>query len=177
VQLLWLNLVTNGIQDVALAFEKGEPGAMERPPRSPAEGIFNRLMIQQTLVSGLTMGLLTYVLWQYLLILGVSVHEARNLLLLQMVLLENVHVFNCRSERHSAFRVPFQRNPALIVGVLAAQGIHIGAMHFPPMQTVLNIAPVSPGMWGPLLMVAVVLLLVMEGFKAMKRGASDRLLR
>ena len=177
VQLLWLNLVTNGIQDVALAFEKGEPGAMERPPRSPAEGVFNRLMIQQTLVSGLTMGLLTYVLWQYLLNLGVSINEARNLLLLQMVLLENVHVFNCRSERYSAFRVPLQRNPALIAGVLIAQGIHIGAMHFPPMQTVLNIAPVSLGMWGLLLMVAVVLLLVMEGFKAIKRVASNRLPR
>jgi len=48
VQLLWLNLVTNGIQDVALAFEGGEPGTMRRPPRPPSEGIFNRLMIQQT---------------------------------------------------------------------------------------------------------------------------------
>lgn len=46
VQLLWLNLVTNGIQDVALAFEGGEPGAMRRRPRKPSEGIFNRLMIQ-----------------------------------------------------------------------------------------------------------------------------------
>lgn len=45
VHILWLNLVTNGIQDVALAFEGGEPGAMQRPPRRPSEGIFNGLMI------------------------------------------------------------------------------------------------------------------------------------
>ena len=50
VQLLWLNLVTNGIQDVALAFEDGEPGAMQRKPRSPEETIFNGQMIWQTVV-------------------------------------------------------------------------------------------------------------------------------
>ena len=48
-QLLWLNVVTNGIQDISLAFEKGEKGAMNRPPRSPKESVFNKLMIQQTL--------------------------------------------------------------------------------------------------------------------------------
>ena len=56
VQLLWLNLVTNGIQDVALAFEGGEPGVMSHPPRPPSEGLFNRLMVSQTLISGLAMG-------------------------------------------------------------------------------------------------------------------------
>jgi magnesium-transporting ATPase (P-type) len=45
VQLLWLNLVTNGIQDVALAFEGGEPGAMKRKPRRPEETIFDPQMI------------------------------------------------------------------------------------------------------------------------------------
>lgn len=67
VQLLWLNLVTNGIQDVALAFEAGEPGAMRRPPRKPTEGIFNRLMVQETLASGLTIGLVAFGAWFWLL--------------------------------------------------------------------------------------------------------------
>jgi P-type Ca2+ transporter type 2C len=47
VQLLWLNLVTNGIQDIALAFEAGEGHELERPPRPPGEVIFNRPMIEQ----------------------------------------------------------------------------------------------------------------------------------
>jgi hypothetical protein len=51
--------------------------------------------------------------------------SARNCVLLLMVLLQNVHVFNCRSESTSAFRVPLHRNWILIFGVLAAQGIHI----------------------------------------------------
>jgi len=165
VQLLWLNLVTNGIQDVALAFEQGEPDAMQRAPRAPKEGVFDRLMIQQTVLSGLTIGLITYGTWWYLLRSGIAEPAARNLTLLLMVLFENVHVFNCRSERQSAFRIPLRRNPLLIGGVLVAQGIHILAMHLPWMQQILDIAPVSVGNWTGMILLAAVLLLVMEIFK------------
>ena len=60
VQLLWLNLVTNGGQDVALAFEKREPGLLERPPRRPDEPIFDRLMIRESTVSGVYTGVVAY---------------------------------------------------------------------------------------------------------------------
>ncbi len=56
VQLLWLNLVTNGIQDVALAFEPGEGDEMKHPPRPPAEPIFNRLMVERVLLVALVIG-------------------------------------------------------------------------------------------------------------------------
>jgi magnesium-transporting ATPase (P-type) len=65
VQLLWLNLVTNGIKDVALAFEGGEPGAMKRRPRRPDEPIFNSRMIGQTVISGLTIGALAFASWYW----------------------------------------------------------------------------------------------------------------
>ncbi len=165
VQLLWLNLVTNGIQDVSLAFEGGEPGVMQRPPRSPDEGLFNRLMVAQTLVSGLTMGTLAFATWAWLLAQGTGVTEARNFVLLLMVLLENVHVFNCRSERVSTFRVPLQRNPLLIGGVVVAQAVHILVMQWPFMQDVLGVAPVSLAAWFSLLGLAFLLLTVMEIFK------------
>lgn len=168
VQLLWLNLVTNGIQDVALAFEHREPGGMQRPPRAPGEGMFNRLMIQQTLLSGLVMGGLAFSSWAWLLHLGTDVDTARNAVLLLMVLLQNVHVFNCRSERLSAFQVPFHRNPVLILGVISAQAVHILAMHLPLMQRVLDVAPVTPSTWFKLLGLATILLLVMEGFKLIR---------
>ncbi|HRU39718.1 MAG TPA: HAD-IC family P-type ATPase, partial [Candidatus Goldiibacteriota bacterium] len=51
IQLLWLNLVTNGLQGAALAFEGGEEGTMKKKPRNPKEGIFNPLMIQETVIS------------------------------------------------------------------------------------------------------------------------------
>ena len=165
VQLLWLNLVTNGIQDVALAFEGGEPGAMSRQPRSPRDKRFNRLMVQQTLLSGATVGGIAFVAWIWLFSQNFALNEARNLVLLLMVLLENVHVFNCRSERSSVFRVPLNRNPLLIGGVFLAQSVHILAMQWPFMQNVLGVAPVDLMAWLTLLGLAIVLLAVMEIFK------------
>jgi magnesium-transporting ATPase (P-type) len=168
VQLLWLNLVTNGIQDVALAFEKGEPGAMRLPPRKPSESVFNRLMVEQTLVSGVTMAILAFGTWYTLIAWGVEENRARNMLLLLFVFLQNVHVFNCRSERVSAFRVPLGRNYLLVAGVLAAQGVHLACMHFPPMQKILGIGPVTLREWGVLLGLALVMIVVMETFKLVR---------
>lgn len=166
VQLLWLNLVTNGIQDVALAFEGGEPGAMKRKPRKTTERIFNPHMISQTLVSGFTMGLIAFGTWYWLIqIVGMDEAEARNDILLLFVLMQNVHAFNSRSERTSAFRVPLSRNYLLVFGVFIAQGIHILSMHLPFMQDLLRIQPVSLYYWQMLLMLAGGILVVMELFK------------
>jgi magnesium-transporting ATPase (P-type) len=166
VQLLWLNLVTNGIQDVALAFEGGEPGAIRRPPRKPSEGVFNKLMFQQTALSGLTMGLIAYVNFYVLLhVVGLTEFEARNRLLLLMVLLENYHVFNCRSEYVSAFKVPLHRNWILVGGVAAAQAIHLLAMHIPFMQEILQVGPIGFAEWIVPFLMASPVLVVMELFK------------
>lgn len=166
VQILWLNLVTNGIQGVALAFEGGEPGAMERKPRQPSEGIFNPLMIWQTLLSGGVMFIGCMGLWIWLLGNGYEETEARNLLLLLMVLFQNYHVFNARSEYVSAFRIPIRRNLFLVAGVFAALGIHLLAMYtLPFMQQVLGVAPVSLNEFGLMAALACTILLVMEVFK------------
>jgi len=172
VQLLWLNLVTNGIQDVALAFEGGEPGAMARPPRRPKEGIFNPLMIQQTMVSGLTIGLVAFGVWSWLLKSGLDEFAARNKILLLMVLFENLHVFNCRSENESAFRVPLRRNLVLVFGVLAAQGLHLLSMQVPFMQAVLRTSPVSLKEWLIFLGAALPVLAAMEIFKISRRSST-----
>jgi len=166
VQLLWLNLVTNGIQDVALAFEGGEPGAMERKPRKTKEGIFNPLMIKQSLVSGFTIGVIVFGLWFYLKRYAMmnEVH-ARNVVLLLMVFMQNFHVFNCRSETTSVFRVPIKRNVVLVFGVIAAQGIHIASMQIPFMQSILRVEPVTPTEWVYILALALPIILVMELFK------------
>ena len=165
VQLLWLNLVTNGIQGVALAFEKGEPASMKRPPRSPEEGIFNKLMMQETILSGLIMSIIAFICWLLLLKSSWNEYQARNIVLLLMVLFENIQVFNCRSEYISAFKIPFKNNIFLIAGVFIAQGIHIISMQIPIMQNTLKIQPVKPVTWVFLLVLAVLLLIVMEIFK------------
>jgi len=166
VQLLWLNLVTNGIQDVALAFEGGEPGAMKRKPRRPDESIFDSRMIGQTVVSGLTIGAMAFGFWYWMIdAQGMEEGSARNMVLLLMVLLQNVHVFNCRSETESAFRTPLRRNVILIFGVAAAQGIHILSMHVLFMQTILGTEPIVFAQWFMTLSLALIVLVVVEVFK------------
>ncbi|PKL60113.1 MAG: ATPase [Methanomicrobiales archaeon HGW-Methanomicrobiales-4] len=165
VQLLWLNLVTNGIQHVGLAFEPGEAGAMTRPPRPPGEGIFNRLMIGEVLVSSLVMGMIGFGVWYFLISSGYEENAARNLALLLFVFLENVHVFNCRSEYTSVFKMPLKRNLFLILAVIGAQAVHQISMHVPVLQEILGLQPVGMNESVILLVIAFVVVLVMELFK------------
>lgn len=174
VQLLWLNLVTNGIQGVALAFEAGEPGVMRKKPRKPAERIFNNLMVKQTLISGISIGIIAFATWVWLIGEGYDENQARNFLLLLMVLFENFHVLNCRSEYRSVFKVPFRNNYFLIIGIVMMQGLHIVAMHIPFMQKLLSISPVSFITWLNLLIIASFIILVMEIFKRV-RSAHENL--
>jgi len=168
VQLLWLNLVTNGIQDVALAFEPGEGDELQRPPRSPREYIFNRLMVERVVIAALVMGCVAFALFQWLLVQEYTIDEARNGTLLLMVLFENIHVFNSRSETHSAFRHNPLRNPLLLLGTVAAQLIHIGAMYTPGIRDVLDIQPVSPHNWIILLGLALTVMVAMELHKGIR---------
>jgi potassium/sodium efflux P-type ATPase len=170
VQLLWLNLVTNGIQDVALAFEPGEGDELRHRPRPPREPIFNRLMIERVVISALVIGTVAFLVFQWLIARGFSLDEARNGTLLLMVLFENVHVFNCRSEVRSVFRHNPLLNPILLVGTAVAQLVHIGAMYTPWISDVLQIQPVTPQHWLELLGLALTVLIVMELHKVVRRG-------
>jgi magnesium-transporting ATPase (P-type) len=165
VQLLWVNLVTNGIQDIALAFEGREPENMRKPPRKPSEGIFDKLMISQTLIVGSTMGLTAFAAWYWMMQAGYETIHARNLVLMLLVFIENVQVFNCRSERSSVFRVPLSRNWYILGGVALAQGIHIAAMQSEWMRTILGVDMVTLHEWGTMLIVALAVLVVSEIFK------------
>lgn len=169
VQLLWLNLVTNGIQDVALAFEPAEGDELKSPPRSPKEGIFNRIMIERVLLSALVIGVVAFLVFQYLYAQGYGLDAARNGTLLLMVLFENIHVFNSRSETRSVFTHNPLRNHFLLFGTLAAQLIHIGAMYTPWISDVLRIQPVSVDYWLDMLLVAITVLIAMEVHKTVRR--------
>ncbi|WP_245942448.1 cation-translocating P-type ATPase [Candidatus Colwellia aromaticivorans] len=162
LQLLWLNLVTNGIQDVALAFEPAEGNELKQAARQPNEPIFNRLMIERIIVNAFVMGSLAFVLFKWQIDSGVAEQEARNITLLLMVLFENVHVLNSRSEKLSIFKQYFFGNKFLLFGMLAAQGIHIGAMYTPGIRELLQLAPVSLSQWSSLLGIALFLIVVDE---------------
>jgi len=163
VQIIWLNLVTNGIQDVALAFEPGEGDALRRKPRPPRERIFNRLMIERTVVGALVMAVLSFGLFYYLVrVAQMNEYSARNLLFMLMVLLQNVHVANSRSETKSAFRISPFSNPLLLAGVVGAQLLHISMLYLPLGQKLLSTEPITLPAWLILLGMALALLVAME---------------
>lgn len=118
VQLLWLNLVTDGIQDVALSFESSEKDILKRKPRDPKESLFDRLLKNEIMLIGLIMGITVFGVWIYLIdVLGYEVSVARSHILLLMVFLQNLHCFNCRSEIHSIFSKPIKENKQLIISI------------------------------------------------------------
>lgn len=161
VQILWLNLVTNGIQDVALAFEPKEGDELKTPPRDPKERIFNKLMIKRVLLSSIVVGLITFYVFNDLLNRGMPLVEAQNHILLLMVLFENVMVGNARSEKHSGLK-NILRNPFLIYGTILAQLVHIVAMHYGPFANSLGLSPIPIEIWFKYLLIATSVFIVIE---------------
>jgi magnesium-transporting ATPase (P-type) len=173
VQLLWLNLVTNGIQHVGLAFEPGEPGAMQRPPRPPTQGLFDRLMLEETLLSAAAMSVTGFAVWAWLLGSGMAEDQARALLLVLFVLFENFHVFNARSETISAFRIPLSRNWLLVISVIGAALVNAAAMYIPVLAGMLRTGPIGPVEWVTLIVIASSILAVMELYKRLRRPSQS----
>jgi P-type Ca2+ transporter type 2C len=169
VQLLWLNLVTNGIQDVALAFEPGEPGTLDRQPRPPRQGLFDRLMVERTLFGGAVFGVIGLVCFAGWLQEGRTVDESRGLLVQLFVLFEVMHIGNSRSETISLFRLNPLRNPLLLLGTMAALSVHVTAMYTPFLQRLLDIRPVDPSDLLQLVVAASSIVLVMELHKLWRR--------
>jgi magnesium-transporting ATPase (P-type) len=165
VQLLWLNLVTNGIQDVALAFEAQEPGVLDRTVRPARERVFDRVMIERTLLGGAVFGLIGFAAWLSWMQEARSVEESRNLMVQLFVLFEIFHIGNSRSERISLFRMSPRRNPILLLGTLAAISVHVAALYLPFTQQLLGVAPVGLDEWLTLAVLASTIIFVMEAHK------------
>jgi magnesium-transporting ATPase (P-type) len=130
-------------------------------------------MIERVVLSALVIGSVAFLLFRLLLERGFSLEEARNGTLMLMVLFENIHVFNSRSESLSAFRHNPLLNPLLLFGTLTAQLIHIAAMYTPWISDVLQIQPITPQHWLELLGLALTVLVVMELHKALRHRLAD----
>ncbi|MDV4153759.1 MULTISPECIES: cation-translocating P-type ATPase [Rhizobium] len=174
VQLLWLNLVTNGIQDVALAGGRPEGDELAGPPRSPLEPVLDRTMIRRVVQSTVAIGGAAFLAFQWMIAHGYGVPEARNITLLIFVMFENVQTLACSSERRSIFSVDILRNRFLLLSVLAAQTIHISAMYVPWLSGTLGLSPITPLEWGLSMLIASSLVLVTEVDKFVSRRRRDR---
>jgi len=170
IQLLWLNLVTNGIQDIALAFERSDREVLSQPPRKPGESIFDRLMIQELILAGLLTAALCYGTWYYLIVIAQATElQARSMVLMMMVLIQNFHVLNCRSELQSLFTIPVSANYLAVISIFVAQGLHLSVSYIPEVAWVLGIEPIPWNNWLILLILSLSIVVVMEIFKGFKR--------
>ena len=173
-QLLWLNLVTNGVQDVVLAFEPGEKDVLQRPPRPRREGIVSRVLWVRTAIVGAVMAVGTLALFLHELSATDDLERGRTVALTTMVLFQVFHVGNCRSELRSAFaKSPFS-NRILFMGTAAALGLHIAALHLPFTQYVLRVQPLDVSTWVVMIAVASTVIVAVELHKLLVRLSSRR---
>ncbi len=170
VQLLWLNLVTDGLQDLALSFESDNEGIMAEKPRDPKESLFDKLLIQEIAVSGLFIGVIVFIVW-YILYekLHMELSLARGYIMALMVFMQNIHVFNCRSEKKSTFKIKLSSNWFVSIAVFMSILLQIIIMEVPFLSHFMGTekVPYLHMIW--LLVASLPILLIMELFKIIKR--------
>lgn len=168
-QLLWLNLVTNGVQDVGLAFEPGEKDVLKRPPRPKQEGIISPLLWERTAIAGVVLAVGTLLLFLLEVHSDASLEQARTVALTTMVLFQVFHVANSRSEHLSAFaKSPFS-NRFLLVGTTIALFTHVAALYLPPTQYILRVESLDPWTWAKMVATASTVILAVELHKLLRR--------
>ncbi len=168
-QLLWINLITNGLQDVSLAFEPGEKGIVNRPPRHPRESIFSYLLMQRTILVGLVIS--AGVVWNYTKALndGSSLENARTIAVTTMVFFQFFQAWNSRSEHESIFRINMFSNIFLFYSMIAAFLAQLAFVHAPPLQWVFRTVPLTGEEWLRILAVSATVLVVIELDKWLRR--------
>lgn len=176
IQLLWLNVVTDGIQDFALSFEKAEEGILKEKPRKPKESIFNKELLQEIIVSGLIIGGVIFVVW-FLMIkkYNMDIDVARGYIMALMVFIQNIHVFNCRSEHKSAFAVPIKNNKLIFIGVLISIVLQIIVMETPVLSSILHTVSVPMIHLVYLFLIALSILVVIEIYKKINNGVKRKI--
>jgi magnesium-transporting ATPase (P-type) len=97
-----------------------------------------------------------------------SEYHARSLLFVLLIFLENIHVFNCRSEHRSVFKSPIRNNYFVVLSVIGAQLIQLIISHIPFMQRVLHLDVINWREWLMLFALSLLLLLIMELYKFFK---------
>jgi magnesium-transporting ATPase (P-type) len=168
-QLLWINLVTNGIQDVALAFEPGEKNILKRSPFSTYEGVMSPVLVQRTVIVGLLISIGIVYNFAHALDSGLSLEKARTVAVTTMVFFQFFQAWNSRSETESVFRVPFFSNPFLFYGLLAAFFVHLAAIYLPSMQWLLQMESLNGEEWLRILLVSSAIIAVVEIDKWLRR--------
>ena len=166
VQFLWLNIVTDGLQDIALSFERGETDILSNPPRNPKESIFDRSLLARILSSGVVMALIVFAAWDVMLnTLNFELETARGYAMCLIVFLQNLHVLNCRSENHSLFSVSLFKNPIVILTIAGNIILQFVVMECAPLSSLLDAVSIPAVHMGILFGISLIILPILEIFK------------
>lgn len=168
-QLLWINLVTNGLQDVALAFEPGEKDIIKRKPRNPKEGIMSRLMVERSILVGIIIAAGVIYNFYSALSENASLEYARTIAMTTMVLFQFFQAWNSRSEMQSIFRMNPLGNPFLFYSMIAAFLAQVAVIYVPALQWVFRTVPLTAGDWARVTLIAVSVVIAVEIDKAIRK--------
>ncbi len=168
-QILWMNLITDGITAVALGLEKTTPDTMNRPPRDKGESVIGKAGVAMIIAFSTYTGAASLWLFYHFLPMGETV--ARTAAFTAMVIFEKTSVFAFRSFHHSCTRIGWFSNRLLIAALVTMVGAQLAAVYWPPLQTLLRTAPLGWDHWQPIMLLALPLLVVPEAIKLLRDRA------
>ncbi|MBM7095827.1 cation-translocating P-type ATPase [Bacillus sp. H-16] len=169
IQILWINLVTDGLPAMALGMDQPEDDVMKRKPRPPNESIFARKLGWKVVSRGFMIGAVTlFAFWQTYQSSGENLMLAQTVAFATLVMAQLIHVFDCRSE-HSVFhRNPFE-NKYLVGAVISSIVLMLVVLYYPPLQPVFHTVSLGFEHWLLILASASVPTVALAGFQLFKR--------
>ena len=164
IQLLWLNLITNGVQGDALAFEEDKENVLNKKIKK--QKIFDNLMIKEITISAIIMSVIEFIFYVYLYkIKNLNIVLIRSYLLTLMVFMENIQIFNCRSERISMFKISGTNNRFLIISIIITLCIQTIIVRIPEFAGFFGLTTIPIQNIGMLFLGTIPLIIGMEIFK------------
>jgi Ca2+-transporting ATPase len=165
VQILWMNLVTDGLPALALGVDPAAPDVMERKPKDPNEPPITRDMIAIMIAVGLIMAIGTLLVFHFAFESGVDIDRARTMAFTTLVMFQMFFVFSARSPYIPLHKLGFLGNKKLILAVAVSILLQLMIIYFAPLQTAFSTSPLELTDWVWIVLTASSVLIVMESFK------------
>jgi Ca2+-transporting ATPase len=170
VQILWINLITDGLPALALAVDPHDPDILRRPPRHPKAPLLERKRILLLIAPGSFLALVTVAAFVYCLyVLHDELTQARTVAFTVLVAAQLFHAFNCRSERRSIFSLGIFTNRALAMATAGSIALQVAIVFTPWTHAMFNVAALDTQHWLLAFGVGALPLAAMEMWKLMKR--------
>ncbi|AKB39482.1 calcium-translocating P-type ATPase, SERCA-type [Methanosarcina mazei] len=170
VQILWINLITDGLPPMALSVEPPDRGLMRQKPRNVEEGLITRREITAGLGIGTLVTLQALIVLVWSLESGFSLSKLQTMVFTLVVFSEMFNAFNWRSDRYSVFSLGLFTNKALIYAVLTTVVLQLMVIYVPFLQLAFSTVPLSLPEWGIILALASTTLISMEIVKHINNG-------